>query len=77
MHNPSQVSVIQSQASHTSMEDDGITQGSVSNRMSVKDRRFTNIDAFNSVLARSGKIDQRDIGRNDDSPGLQTNKLRR
>ena len=77
MHNPSQVSVIQSQASHTSMDEDGITQGSVSNRMSVKDRRFSNLDAFNNILARSGNTPKQDGLRDDDSPGLQTSKLRR
>ena len=66
MNNPSQISVIQSQNSHHSIDDETITQGSVSNRMSFKDGR-----GFPNVRASLDNDDE------PSSPGLNSRKLRR
>lgn len=47
-----------------------MTQGSVSNRMSIKNGRFANLESF-------GSISNKNINRNPGSPGLGSRKLRR
>ena len=76
IQNPSQVSVIQSQASCT-VDEDGVSQGSFSNRnRSFKGNRFSNLDAFKSVNHEK-KRDDNDEDGTPMSPGLNRRTLRR
>ena len=76
IQNPSQVSVIQSQASCT-VDDDGVSQGSFSNRnRSFKGNRFSNLDAFKSENNEK-KRDEVDGDGTPMSPGLNRRTLRR
>ena len=75
MHNPSQVSVIQSEAS-AGIDFENMTNGSVSNRMSFRNgMRFGgNFEEF----APDGGVKQGSIdGDEPMSPGLNSRKLRR